>query len=194
MNGMNMTFISHFVTYWAMIGYYGDTNKKGYWDVCRASFKNQIFILYPSLWVLFKMYPFVEDNILGSLCWIPFHILMVDVWFYLSHRLAHTKWLWKYHKMHHKYPIHIATALDGGFLEHFFVNQLSVAMGPLLIAYMGYTMNVYIFSWWVAFTTWNNCLAHLENSVHHHHHHTYLKCNYGNGLYVMDRLFGSFQN
>tara|TARA_Y100000590_G_scaffold437324_1_gene558847 strand:+ start:3052 stop:3636 length:585 start_codon:yes stop_codon:yes gene_type:complete len=194
MEGAITTFMLHMVIYWGLIGYYGDSNKNGYWEACRASLKNQLFILFPSLLILFRYYPFVQNNFLGSLLLVPFHILIADIWFYFSHRLAHTKLFWKYHKMHHKYTVNISTTLDGDWFEQLFINQLSVIMGPLLLEYIGYAMNVYVFMFWTVFTTANNCWAHMESDIYHHYHHTYLKYNYGNGFYVMDRLFGSFKN
>lgn len=31
------------------------------------------------------------------------HILGYDIWFYLSHRMLHTRWLWRFHKIHHEF-------------------------------------------------------------------------------------------
>jgi methylsterol monooxygenase len=57
-----------------------------------------------------------------------------EICFYSSHRLLHTKWLYKHvHKIHHEWMASIAiVALYSHPVEHFFVNIGSVFSGIVL--------------------------------------------------------------
>lgn len=188
-------FFLHMETYWAMIYNFGDSRKNGYKAGCISSLKNQIFVTLPSLICLETFVPnaFTSNNFVRSFFLVPFYIVMTDIWFYGMHRLAHTKRFWKYHKKHHKFRMHIAASLDSDMLEHFWVNQMSVLIGMILEYFWIGPINIYVFYIWVVFVTYQNNLSHMENSILHANHHKYLKCNYGNGFYIMDRLMGSYR-
>ena len=49
------------------------------------------------------------------------HIFCYDIWFYLSHLLLHTRFLWRFYKEHYKTPMDIEWAKDGISGELFIV-------------------------------------------------------------------------
>lgn len=62
-------------------------------------------------------------------------LLVEEVGFYYSHRLAHHKWLYGWiHKIHHEYKAPVAyTAVYAHPLEHLLVNVAPVIAGPALL-------------------------------------------------------------
>jgi len=177
-----------------MVKIVGNSNDVGYYEACSNSLLNQLFITLPSMTSLLSFYPIEVNNWLISIAFIPCCVILGDIWFYIIHRLLHSKLFWNYHKFHHKFPVHVATALDAHPLEHFTGNLLSIGLGPLCL--LLYTpMNIYILNLWVFLTTLNSCKTHcpyFHNSLHLNHHH-FLKCNYGFGFYIIDRLMNTLR-
>ena len=195
----NSIFFIHFVCYWTMVALY-DKNvpAKTFYKSALLSLKNQILYTYPIIYFLFKYYPISYDNFLISICYLPVLVITGDLYFYISHRPLHSKLLFKYHKSHHTGLIHVAKSLDADALEHIFGNIGSFLCGILLLWYFNYIINIYILAFWVGSITLNTCISHsnnncsLDNGVHKLHH-KYLNCNYGTGLYIIDKLCGSFE-
>jgi len=92
----------------------------------------------------------------------------------------------------------VAKSLDADGLEHVFGNLGSFLCGILLLQYLGYIIHIYVLGLWVGFATLNVCISHsnynchLDNGLHKGHHKS-LRYNYGTGLYIMDRLMGSYK-
>ena len=91
----------------------------------------------------------------------------------------------------------VSKSLDADALEHIIGNLGSFIIGVLLLWYCNCIVNIYIFGGWVGFVTLNTCISHSNktcflDSGDHLHHHKYLNCNYGFGLYTIDRLVGTF--
>ena len=117
------------------------------------------------------------------------HILGYDIWFYLSHRLLHTKLLWKYHSLHHEYmyPTYKDT-YSGHFLEGPFQSL------GFLLPYIVYDFNLIAFLCAVIAVNIRGMMRHDARTIwlignHHLLHHQYPNRNYGE--YWIDKLLGT---
>jgi lathosterol oxidase len=120
------------------------------------------------------------------------HILGYDIWFYISHILLHTRFLWKFHKIHHKiiYPKFTDTykghLIEGPFQSiGFFLPLLfkDFKLIPFLLA--------------LFFVNLRGIMRHDGRTVwlignHHLLHHQHFNYNYGE--YWLDKLFGTSFN
>jgi len=192
-------FLIHFVCYWIMVYLYDkEIPTETFNKSALLSLKNQILYTYPTINLLFRYYPIKDDNFLLSFGYLPILAVTGDIYFYITHRPLHTKMLFKYHKSHHTGRIHVAKALDGDGIEHIVGNLGSVISGILLLQYIGFIINIYILGLWVGIATITTCYSHskyrcpLDDGLHYLHHKR-LRCNYGTGLYLMDRLVGTYR-
>ena len=120
---------------------------------------------------------------------IIFYVLGYDIWFYISHILLHSRFLWKYHKVHHEiiYPKWTDT-YTGHILEGPF--QSMGFLVPLL--FIEFSLIEFVLSY--IFVTVRGMMRHDDRTVwlignHHLLHHEYVGCNYGE--YWLDWLFGT---
>ena len=191
-------FLIHITCYWGMVYTYDDISSNDFSIAVKNSIKNQFFITLPTIFILLNYYPVTYDNFLISFGGIPILIITGDIYFYLSHRPLHSKLLWRFHKTHHKGKVCIAKSLDADILEHLIGNLGSFAIGIILLHYLGFIFHIYILYLWVAISTINTCISHsngnapYDNGIHNIHH-KFLKCNYGTGFYILDRLLGSYK-
>ena len=198
MIGLILFFI-HFICYWTMVFLYDkNVSEKDYSISVKSSIHNQIFYTLPSTMIFCNYYPIQYSNIVSSMIYLPFLIVTSDCYFYISHRPLHSRWLYHLHKHHHTGSVHVAKSLDADGLEHFFGNLGSFIVGILLLWYFGFIVNIYIVGSWVGIATINTCISHSNfkcvlDEGHHHLHHKYRNCNYGFGLYLMDRLTGTYK-
>ena len=122
--------------------------------------------------------------------------LWADIWFYTIHRYIHyNRLLYRYiHKTHHIYADTFAfSAFDSNIIEHLVVNIGSVSGGPLIAGYFGlFDKNCTVL--WILFTTYTSCTAHSGYSPLHYLHHKYIDCNYGQGVYLLDTIFGTYRS
>ena len=192
-------FLIHFICYWTMVLLY-DKNVPSHTfnKSAMLSLKNQICYTYPIINMLFIYYPISYENFGLSLGCLPVLAATGDIYFYVMHRPLHTKLLFKYHKSHHTGKIHVAKSLDGDCVEHIIGNMGSFLFGILLLQYLGFILNIYIIGVWFGVATINICISHsnhnskLDDGSHYLHHKT-LRCNYGTGLYLMDRIMGTYK-
>ena len=195
-------FISHFFTYWIVSGIFFvadlytkrfDT-QENYARAAIGVLENQLFLSLPL--VIFMDYYFPMQKELGIVhaVWqIPCLLFTHDILFYHLHRLMHTKYLYKYHKTHHRLKnLAGVGALWAGKIEHLFVNMLPAYLPPLYL-YMNYVLIV----GWVIIATTNVVVVHSGYDLFdkkHESHHKYLNVNYGLGVYLCDRLYGTYKS
>lgn len=122
--------------------------------------------------------------------------ILSDCYFYVGHRLLHTKYLYeKVHKMHHRFYAPIAAeSVYCTTVEMIFVNIMTILF-PCVIQ----GVNIYILYLWflisIVYTTLVHCgyyISHME-LISHDKHHQFIICNYGiSGL--CDRIFNTKLN
>ena len=121
------------------------------------------------------------------------NFLLVDIFFYLSHRLFHFGILYsKYHKIHHelKKPISIG-ALYTHPVDCIATNILPVLL-PIIILKEGIIIsNIWIFIS-VVNTIYFSHTGERGRSEFHDLHHEKFKYNYGTNL-IMDKIFGTYR-
>jgi len=176
--------------------YYYDTDKN--YTAIVHSIRNQICVTLPTTFIFLQWYPVQHGNLLYSIVSLPIIIICGDMYFYLSHRPLHTKYLWHLHKSHHQGTVCVAKSLDADVLEHLFGNLGSFAAGFLFLFYFDFIVNIYVIYFWTLLATINTCISHSGiktqyDSGVHHIHHKLLKYNFGTGLYLMDRIMGSYK-
>ena len=182
-----LIFISH-MTYILTCLYYGlseeKTDQRGL-----AYYRSNMnfFILYClSLCIPFNNIPTSETHILYVLIiWI----LIADAIFTFTHMLLHTKYLYWLHKQHHSNnPSFSTSTFDSHIVEYLFGN-VSTGLIPMLIV-PGSDIAQII---WLVGANINTVAGHHMEGPHMVHHKL-LKYNYGQGLYLWDRLLGTYVN
>jgi sterol desaturase/sphingolipid hydroxylase (fatty acid hydroxylase superfamily) len=169
---------------------------------------NQWFVILPTLWAMQSLSELVNSfdvlpwrmgiqvtPTLPSVREVVLHgilgIGLVEIFFYFSHRLLHTKLLYaRIHKVHHRYRAPTAmAAIYAHPLEAFFANALAV-MGP------SFLIGFHLSSWMVgvAIGWFETCQAHsgypIVNRGFHDFHHSSFNSNFG-AIGLLDRLFGT---
>ena len=192
-------FFIHIICYWTMVFLYDKNVPIDDLKIAASSsLKNQLLYTLPSTVIFFNNYPIIYENFLSSFGYLPILIISSDCYFYITHRPMHSKWLYHMHKHHHTGTVCVAKSLDANALEHIIGNLGSFIIGVVCLWYFGVIINIYIVGGWVGFVTINTCISHSNfqctiDSGNHLNHHKYLNCNYGFGLYLMDRLTGTYK-
>jgi len=124
-------------------------------------------------------------------------LVMSDAIFTLTHRTLHTPTFYWIHKQHHlnnsKTGTYSTSTFDSHILEFLFGNVATALIPPLILRGTD-TMQMV----WFVTATINTILSHTNVSQWgfgegpHLIHHRRMKCNYGQGLYLWDRLLGTY--
>jgi len=160
-------------------------------DLQETIFKNMLltsishplfFFLIPGDWLnpQYTIYKFVISMIL------------TEIVFFYSHKLFHTKLLYKFHEKHHLFIEPSAfSALYCSPAEMILCNQLSTIIGPIITG-----MNIWELCIWSLVCALNVLKAHsgsrlpFFNSRYHDLHHEKRKVNFG-FLYILDIIHGT---
>ena len=122
------------------------------------------------------------------LIWTLLMILTRDLYFYLTHRILHTKWLWVFHKQHHSHEINAVGAFSFSPVE----TVIQYGYVPLICATMPYhrlTMKVFVIIDH-AHTVYVHC---HDKSFSHIAHHKLPSCNFGLYFPCWDYMFGTLK-
>lgn len=195
-------FLAHFVPYWTCVVLFDAKTDAHFTHAAWSSLRNQVFITLPVAHLVCMYYPYQGKDVLSlhlSFVFLPLIIVIADWYFYCVHRLLHTKLFWPYHRAHHRGNISVVRSLDADISEHIYANIGMATVGIAgLYVFFGLVLDFYFLVFWVAFATVNTCISHsnlripFDKGVHLVHHQTMNK-NYGVGLCVADKIFGSFQ-
>jgi sterol desaturase/sphingolipid hydroxylase (fatty acid hydroxylase superfamily) len=155
------------------------------------------FVSIPIILLIFQNFHFILTPLnMYHLLHIPIGGILIDFVFYLFHYLFHTKKflnLYKYHKVHHQItrPVSI-TSMYLHPIDLLFGNILPLFL-PMLILRTSFLI-LYFWVFYVIFET--TLYAHGGHTHHdgynHDIHHKYFKYNYGSGMCLSDKLFGTF--
>ena len=118
-------------------------------------------------------------------------LVVIDFWFYTTHRVLHFPFFYKWiHKFHHRFkaPTSVASVYANP-IEFTIGNHLGVALGPVLT-----NCHPYLCYFWFFFALWNTGGAHsgyrFFGAEGHDIHHELFNYNYGVGG-LMDYLCGT---
>ena len=186
-------FCIHVFFYWLAVGFY--TFFYNQWKNDSPKVIKQVLInqfVYTPLYIIpFQFYPtsLPTYNIIWQL---PAIIFLTDIIFYICHRYFHyNKILYTLvHRKHHEYDPPIASAaLYAHPIEHLFIN-ISSTVFPMFIVKANLTVAII----WIIISSVNVVVAHIAiPNGQHTLHHRYLKCNYGVGMMLMDRIFNTLK-
>ncbi len=145
-----------------------------------------LFILFCIICILpFDSIPSSTDNQYTVLfVWF----ILADIIFTITHRLLHTKKLYWIHKQHHtNNPSYSTSTFDSHIVEFLFGN-VSTGIMPMII----YKGSDTIQTLWITVAILNTVISHTIEGPHLIHHKL-LRYNYGQGFYLLDRIFNTYK-
>ena len=142
------------------------------------------FMILIVLSVFIPPFPISKFNFIPFFSWL----FLSEIFFTVSHRLFHTKYLYRYHKQHHlNNPSYTTSSFDAAVPE-FLIGNIATAIIPIYIIPGTFIMQVI----YIIFVVYNVVLSHCQEGAHTIHHKTH-NYNYGQGLYLLDRMFGTYR-
>ncbi|TDE18398.1 sterol desaturase family protein [Dyadobacter psychrotolerans] len=178
-----------------------------------------ILVNFPLAFILVKTSDWTIKEELGILQWLPHMpawlyaltgLLLLDiVGAWLAHWTQHkTKWLWRFHIIHHA-DQHVDTTTANrhhpgeSFIRFVFTAAaIFIAGAPMWLVFLYQSLSVVLSQFNhanIVLPFWIDrilCLVIVTPNMHHVHHHyvqPFTDSNYGNIFSVWDRLFGTFK-
>lgn len=139
----------------------------------------------PSIANQYTAYQYTAYQYTALLVWF----ILADIIFTITHRLLHTKKLYWIHKQHHtNNPSYSTSTFDSHIVEFLFGN---VCTGVLpMIIYKGTDT---VQTLWITVAILNTVMSHTIEGPHLIHHKL-LRYNYGQGFYLLDRIFNTYKD
>lgn len=153
---------------------------------------SNVFIYLPlSLYILLTFQPIESTHY--SFFHEFFHIILNvffgEIWFYTLHRISHTKYFYKYHKIHHEVIDTLGIfALYAHPLDAIIVNVGSVYALHLILQFSA--LQVYLIATFAIINTVIKSHSGKKRNLSHQIHHLKFNVNYGLNLF-MDYLFNT---
>tara|TARA_B110000438_G_C15743582_1_gene619677 strand:- start:35 stop:586 length:552 start_codon:yes stop_codon:yes gene_type:complete len=152
----------------------------------RLAYTNSInnFIILIFLSIFIPNIPISDSHFIPFISWI----LLSEFLFTISHRILHTKYLYFLHKQHHQNnPSYTTSSFDASLFE-FLVGNIGTGVLPMYFIYGSKIAKVS----YTIIVIYNVVLSHSREGPHIIHHKLF-NYNYGQGLYLFDRLFGTYK-
>jgi sterol desaturase/sphingolipid hydroxylase (fatty acid hydroxylase superfamily) len=116
--------------------------------------------------------------------------LLMDILYFLTHRLLHTKYFYsKYHKFHHEIIMPVGISATYLTLLDYYSNIFSIYFPLFILSADSFTTKL-----WIVISTLNTVfIGHCGYSPmanFHDNHHLHFNYNYGVGIWA-DKLFGT---
>ena len=124
-------FAIHMTCYWAMVYVFDNIKDKPHCFIhsAKSSLRNQFCVTLPCVCIMNNFYPQSTSALHLSVAFTPFLTVVTDLYFYIFHRILHSKLMWNHHRYHHRGDVRIVKALDADLLEHLVVNLGSFVSG-----------------------------------------------------------------
>lgn len=155
-------------------------------------FKNVVIHTIPLfIWIEYIYYDYqYQLTILTFVFQFIVSIISSQFLFYWAHRMMHTKYLKKYHNVHHEVIIPIGiSALYAHPIDAYIGNILPMGITPIILGFHPITINILIT--YMLFLTiilgHSNIIGFTKT---HGLHHKYKQYNYGNS--AIDKMFGTY--
>jgi methylsterol monooxygenase len=174
-------------------------SKEKYTELYHKYFQNVFYnvVISPIPFGIIAVYLINFDSLYDSNFWISeciwelcLTILVTDIIFYTTHRIMHSRYLYKYHKIHHEVtlPVSISALYVSDFYS-FFNNTL-----PFILPSFFICSNVMTIKIWFCLIISESIFSHAGYygwSEVHDKHHTKNNVNFGNNIF-MDKLFKTY--
>jgi sterol desaturase/sphingolipid hydroxylase (fatty acid hydroxylase superfamily) len=139
--------------------------------------------------------------------------LIFDFFHYWIHRISHYRYLYRFHKTHHKYP-------SPNSWTTFYMHPIDLVLSysiPFLISSLLVPFNSLEFAVLTVYMAYQEIAGHLGKEIYpsscfaqcvwlpralnielytedHHNHHRSNNCNYSKRFIIWDKIFGTFKN
>ena len=187
-------FLLSFITFHCIAFSNNEKRNEEWWNGYKMSCLNYLLTLLFSSVILSIHIPHKDVFYIADLSYFIPHVFIADSIFYWTHRLCHTRLLYKIHKQHHKWNDPVSSSfLDANPIEHMIVNIPTVVIPLYLVK-----VSVFQQGLWIISATIYSVTSHMvsyDSKQPHILHHKRRRVNYGaGGYYLMDRLMGTYRS
>ena len=185
-------FLLSFITFHCIAFSSNEQRNEEWWNGYKMSCLNYLLTLLFSSVILSIHIPHKDVFYIADLSYFIPHVFIADSIFYWTHRLCHTRLLYKIHKQHHNWNEPVSSSfLDANPIEHMIVNIPTVVIPLYIIKVSAFQQGL-----WIISVTINSITGHMvsyDSKQPHILHHKLRNINYGaGGYYLMDRLMGTY--